>query len=216
MTSTGLVGRKAGMTKIFNDEGKLVPVTVISFAPNFVSQIKTVSKDGYSAIQLACEPDRKANKPKVGHFKNAGVEACRVLKEFRVDAAETEKYNLGDRIGVEIFESTQYVDVVGRSIGKGFAGCIKRHNFSGQNQTHGNSLSHRAPGSIGQCQDPGRVFKGKKMPGQMGNVRVTQQNLEVVKVDQEMSVILLKGAVPGPKNGLIFMSSAKKKSKKGE
>jgi len=208
----GIVGRKVGMTRVFTEEGASVPVTVIEVEPNRVTQMKTVETDGYRAVQVTAG-SRKANrvtKPMAGHFAKAGVEAGRGVWEFRLDDGEGEEFQPGSEIKVDIFEAGQKVDVRGTSIGKGFAGVVKRHNFRTQDATHGNSLSHRAPGSIGQNQTPGRVFKGKKMSGQMGNVRVTTQNLEVVRVDADRNLILVKGAVPGAKGGDLIVRPAVK------
>jgi large subunit ribosomal protein L3 len=208
----GIVGRKAGMTRIFNDDGVSVPVTVISVDPNRVTQIKNVENDGYRALQVTTG-ERKASRvtrPMAGHYARAGTEAGRGLWEFRLGDDEGADIEVGGEIKVDIFEAGQNVDVIGTSIGKGFAGVIKRYNFSMQDATHGNSISHRAPGSIGQCQTPGRVFKGKKMSGHMGNVRRTAQNLEVVRVDTERSLLMVKGAVPGSKGGDVIIHPAVK------
>ncbi len=208
----GVVGRKVGMTRIFTDEGASLPVTVIEVEPNRVTQVKTPETDGYRAIQVTTG-SRKAsrvNKPQAGHFAKAGVEAGRGLWEFRLNEGEGEDYSVTSEIKVDIFEAGQKVDVSGTSIGKGFAGGVKRHNFRMQDATHGNSLSHRAPGSIGQCQTPGRVFKGKRMAGHMGNVKRTMQNLEVVRVDAERNLLLVKGAVPGAKGGNVIVRPAVK------
>jgi len=208
----GLVGRKCGMTRVFTDAGESIPVTVIEALPNRVTQVKTEECDGYRAIQVtsgAVKPSR-LSKPEIGHFAKANAEPGRGLREFRLGAEEGADLEVGSAITVDLFESGQIVDVIGTSIGKGFAGGVKRHNFSMQDATHGNSLSHRAPGSIGQNQTPGRVFKGKKMAGHMGNVRVTAENLEVVRVDAERSLILVKGAVPGSKGGSVIIRSAVK------
>lgn len=208
----GLVGRKCGMTRVFTDAGESIPVTVIEALPNRVTQVKTEECDGYRAIQVtsgAVKPSR-LSKPEIGHFAKANAEPGRGLREFRLGAEEGADLEVGSAITVDLFESGQIVDVIGTSIGKGFAGGVKRHNFSMQDATHGNSLSHRAPGSIGQNQTPGRVFKGKKMAGHMGNVRVTSENLEVVRVDAERSLILVKGAVPGSKGGSVIIRSAVK------
>jgi large subunit ribosomal protein L3 len=208
----GIVGRKVGMTRVFTEEGASVPVTVIEVEPNRVTQIKTVESDGYRAVQVTTG-SRKAsrvNKPMAGHFATAGVEAGRGVWEFRLADGEGEEFQPGSEIKVDIFEAGQKVDVRGTSIGKGFAGVIKRYNFRTQDATHGNSLSHRAPGSIGQNQTPGRVFKGKKMSGHMGDARVTTQNLEVVRVDAERNLILVKGAVPGAKGGDLVVRPAVK------
>ena len=199
----GVVGRKVGMTRVFTDEGASLPVTVIEIEPNRVAQLKTLETDGYRAVQVTTG-SRKASrvtKPAAGHFAKAGVEAGRGLWEFRLNDGEGEELAVAGEIKVDIFEAGQKVDVSGVSIGKGFAGGVKRHNFRTQDATHGNSLSHRAPGSIGQCQTPGRVFKGKRMAGHMGDVKRTMQNLEVVRVDADRNLLLVKGAVPGAKGG---------------
>lgn len=206
----GLVGRKVGMTRIFTEEGVSIPVTVVEVEANRVSQVKTLESDGYSAIQVTTG-SKKANrvsKPEAGHFAKAGVEAGRGLWEFRLE--NDEEFAVGAELNVELFSETKKVDVTGTSKGKGFQGAIKRWNFSTQDMTHGNSLSHRAPGSIGQCQTPGRVFKGKKMAGQMGNERVTTQNLEIVRVDAERNLLLIKGAVPGATGGNVIVKPAVK------
>lgn len=208
--SLGLIGRKAGMTRIFTEDGVSIPVTVIEATPNRVTQVKTGESDGYSAIQVAAGT-RKAssvNKAEAGHYAKANVEAGRVVREFRLDGEIEHK--LGDEITVSIFEAGQVIDVTGQSKGKGFQGVIKRYNFAMQDATHGNSLSHRAPGSIGQCQTPGRVWKGKKMAGHMGDERVTTQNLEVVRIDAERNLILVKGAVPGATGGHVIVKPAVK------
>ena len=210
--SIGVIGRKCGMTRIFSDDGASVPVTVIEVEPNRIVQLKNTDSDGYSAVQVTVGSRRpsRVNKAMAGHFAAAGVEAGRTVREFRVDGALDEDLTLGASISVEIFSEGQKVDVSGTSIGKGFAGVIKRYNFKMQDATHGNSISHRAPGSIGQNQDPGRVFKGKKMSGHMGNVRRTTQNLEVVRVDAERNLLLVKGAVPGAKGGNVLVQPAVK------
>jgi len=206
----GIVGVKRGMTRVFTQEGVSVPVTVIEAAPNRVTQVKTVETDGYDAIQVTHGTIRstRVSKPVAGHFARANVEAGRRLCEFRCDGEEAR--NVGDTLTVETFEEGQKVDVTGRSRGKGFAGVVKRHNFKMQDATHGNSVSHRAPGSIGQCQTPGRVFRGKKMAGHMGAVRVTTQTLEIVRVDQENNLLLVKGAVPGATGGEVIVKPAVK------
>ncbi|MCC5863989.1 MAG: 50S ribosomal protein L3 [Wenzhouxiangella sp.] len=203
----GLVGRKRGMTRIFTEAGNSVPVTVVEVHPNRITQIRTLESDGYAAIQVTCGNKRTSlvNKPAAGHFAKAGTEAGEGLWEFRLDDGEGSDLSVGSEITVERFEAGQKVDVTGTSKGKGFAGVIKRHNFRMQDATHGNSLSHRAPGSIGQCQTPGRVFKGKKMAGHMGDERVTTQNLEVVRVDAERNLLLIRGAVPGAPGGHVFV-----------
>jgi large subunit ribosomal protein L3 len=212
----GVIGRKAGMTRVFTDSGTSIPVTVIEVGPNRITQIRSPEVDGYSAIQVTAG-QRKASrvsKPMAGHFAKAGVEAGRSLTEFRLEEDEGGGLEVGNEIGVGMFEAGQKVDVRGRSKGKGFAGGIKRHHFSSQRMTHGNSLSHRSAGSIGQCQTPGRVFKGKKMAGQLGNVTRAQQNLEVVRVDAERNLLLIKGSVPGAPGGdLIVVPSVKRKNK---
>ncbi len=205
----GLVGRKSGMTRVFTEAGASVPVTVIEVEPNRVVQIKTPESDGYTAVQVTTGWQARPKKPLAGHFAKAGAGAGRGLWEFRVDALD-DALSRGAEFGVEQFEAGQKVDVRGISKGKGYAGTIKRWNFRGQDNSHGNSISHRAPGSIGQCQTPGRVFKGKKMAGQLGNVRVTAQNLEVVRVDAERNLLLIKGAVPGPAGGDVHIRPAVK------
>ncbi len=208
--SVGLIGRKAGMTRIFNEDGVSVPVTVIEVEPNRVTQVKTADADGYTAVQVTVG-SRRANrvtKAMAGHFAKAETEAGRGLWEFRLSGDE--EVNVGDQLTVERFEAGQKIDVTGQSKGKGFQGGIKRWNFSMQDATHGNSLSHRAPGSIGQCQTPGRVWKGKKMAGHMGAERVTVQSLEVVRIDAERNLLLVKGAVPGATGGDVIVKSAVK------
>lgn len=197
--SIGLVGRKSGMTRIFTDAGESIPVTVVEVSPNRVTQLKTEEVDGYSAIQVTVG-ERKASRvsrSEAGHFAKAGTEAGQGLWEFRAGQQELADFGPGSELTVSIFEAGQKVDVTGTSKGKGYAGAIKRHNFRMQDATHGNSLSHRAPGSIGQCQTPGRVWKGKKMSGHLGDVRVTTQSLEVVRVDSENNLLIVKGAIPG-------------------
>jgi large subunit ribosomal protein L3 len=203
----GLVGRKRGMTRVFTEAGTSIPVTVVEVSPNRITQIRSVETDGYSAIQVTCGSRRTSlvNRPAAGHFAKAGVEAGEGLWEFRLDDNEQADLEVGSEITVDRFEAGQKVDVTGTSKGKGFAGVIKRYNFRMQDATHGNSLSHRAPGSIGQCQTPGRVFKGKKMAGHMGDERVTTLNLEVVRVDPERNLILIRGAVPGAPGGHVFV-----------
>jgi large subunit ribosomal protein L3 len=200
------------MTRIFTEDGVSVPVTAVEVEPNRITQVRQVETDGYRAVQVTTGT-RRANrvvKPAAGHFAKAEVEAGRGLWEFRLASGEGEDLAVGGEIKVDIFEAGQKVDAVGRSIGKGYAGVVKRYNFHTQDATHGNSLAHRAPGSIGQNQTPGRVFKGKRMAGHMGNVRRTAQNLEVVRVDGERNVILIKGAVPGPKGGDVIIQPAVK------
>ena len=207
----GIVGRKSGMTRVFTEDGASVPVTVIEVEPNRVTQVKDADSDGYRAVQVTAG-SRRANrisKSEAGHFARAGVEAGRGLWEFRLEA-EDEAPEVGAEITVESFEAGQKVDVAGKSKGKGFQGAVKRWNFKTQDATHGNSLSHRAPGSIGQCQTPGRVFKGKKMAGHMGAENVTTQGLEVVRVDVERNLLLIKGAVPGAPGGDVIVRPAVK------
>lgn len=208
----GVVGRKLGMTRVFTDEGVSLPVTVIHVEPNRVTQVRGLEGDGYSALQVTVGRRRpvRVSRPLAGQFAKAGVEAGRGLWEFRVDSDQAEAHSVGSELDVELFAEGQKVDVVGVSKGKGYAGTIKRHNFRGQDATHGNSLSHRVPGSVGQCQTPGRVFKGKKMAGQMGAKRSTSQNLEVVRVDAARSLLLVKGAVPGSKGGDVVVTPATK------
>ena len=213
----GVVGRKAGMTRLFTDDGASVPVTVVEVEPNRVTQIKSIESDGYRAVQVTTGSRRpsRVNKPAAGHFAKANTEAGRGIWEFRLGDGEGSEIELGSNLGVALFSEGQRVDVTGTSIGKGFAGVVKRHNFSMQDATHGNSLSHRAPGSIGQNQSPGRVFKGKRMAGHMGNVKRTLQNLEVVRVDAERNLLLIKGAIPGAAGGdVIVRASVKARSKK--
>jgi large subunit ribosomal protein L3 len=208
----GLVGRKIGMTRVFTEEGVSIPVTVIEVESNRVTQIKTLASDGYRAFQVTTGKRRpsRVNKPLAGHFTKAGVEAGRGLWEFRLADGEGEEINIGAELKVDLFSEGQKVDVTGTTIGKGFAGTIKRQNFRGQRNSHGNSLSHRVPGSIGQNQTPGRVFKGKKMAGHMGAVRRSIQNLEVVRIDTNRNLLLVKGAVPGSKNGNLIIRPAVK------
>ncbi len=206
----GIVGRKCGMTRVFTEAGDSIPVTVIEVEPNRITQVKTQETDGYTAVQVTTGSKKasRVTKAAAGHFKKAGVEAGRGLWEFRVDS--TDGMELGGEIKVDIFEAGQKVDVTGTSKGKGYAGTIKRWNFRGQDATHGNSISHRVPGSIGQNQTPGRVFKGKKMSGHMGAERVTTQTLEVVRVDADRNIILIKGAVPGATGGDVIVRPAVK------
>lgn len=210
--SMGLVGRKVGMTRIFTDEGDSVPVTVLDVSNNRVTQVKNADVDGYCAIQVVFGTRRpsRVNKAAAGHYAKAGVEAGSVIREFRVSPEEAADLAPGAVIGPEVFKVGQHVDVVGTSIGKGFAGVIKRHHFSSNRASHGNSVTTRAPGSIGQAQDPGRVFPGKKMPGHLGAVRRTAQNLEVIRVDAERKLLLVRGAVPGHAGGAIMVAPSKK------
>ena len=214
----GLLGRKVGMMRIFTDDGDAVPVTVLDVSGNRVSQVKTEATDGYNAIQVAfgARKASRVNKPQAGHLAKAGVEPAQVLREFRVGADVVAQYQPGATIPVSLFAAGQKVDVQGTSIGKGFAGTIKRHNFASQRASHGNSRSHNVPGSISMAQDPGRVFPGKKMSGHMGDETVTTQNLDVVRVDEARSLLLVRGAVPGAKNGHVVVRPAvKAKLKKG-
>jgi large subunit ribosomal protein L3 len=214
----GLVGRKVGMMRIFTDDGDTIPVTVLDVSNNRVTQIKTPETDGYTAVQVAFGQRRasRVNKAAAGHYAKAGVEAGTVLKEFRVSADRIAELKVGDVIPVSLFEVGQKVDVQGTSIGKGYAGTIKRYNFASGRQTHGNSRSHNVPGSIGMAQDPGRVFPGKRMTGHMGDVTVTTQNLEIARIDAERQLLLVKGAVPGAKNGqVVVFPAVKVKAKKG-
>lgn len=210
--SIGVIGRKCGMTRIFTESGASVPVTVIEVEPNRVTQVKSVDTDGYGALQVTVGNRRatRVSKPMAGHFAKAGVEAGRGVWEFRLNEGESTQLQVGAEIRADMFAPGQKVDVTGVTIGKGFAGTVKRYNFATQDATHGNSLSHRAPGSIGQNQSPGRVFKGKRMSGQMGNVQRTAQNLEVVRVDTERNLLLVKGAVPGAKGGNLAIRPAVK------
>ena len=208
----GLIGRKVGMTRIFTEDGTSIPVTVIEATPNRVTQLRTEETDGYRALQVTAGTKKanRVNKAEAGHFAKAGVEAGRTLVEFRLEENEGADIEVGSEITVEIFNDTKKIDVTGTSKGKGFQGAIKRWNFSSQRMTHGNSLSHRAPGSIGQNQSPGKVFKGKKMAGQLGNKQVTTQSLEVVRVDVENGLILVKGAVPGATGNDVIVKPAVK------
>ncbi|MES9944118.1 MAG: 50S ribosomal protein L3 [gamma proteobacterium symbiont of Ctena orbiculata] len=213
----GVVGRKAGMTRIFTEQGESIPVTVIEVEPNRVTQMKSDETDGYLAIQVTtgARKSSRVSKPASGHYAKAGIEAGRGTWEFRAEESDIEGIEVGSEIKADQFEAGQIVDVRGRSQGKGYQGGVKRHNFRMQDATHGNSLSHRAPGSIGQCQTPGRVFKGKKMAGQMGAVQRCQQNLEVVRVDAERNLLLVKGSVPGSKGGDLVITPAVKMINKG-
>lgn len=204
----GLVGRKVGMTRLFTDDGDAVPVTVVDVSNNRVTQIKTQDNDGYSAVQVTYGRRRpiRVIKPAAGHFAKAGAEAGSVLKEFRVSAEQAASFQPGATLGVDIFKVGQMVDVTGTTIGKGFAGVIKRHNFSSNRASHGNSVSHRKPGSTGQNQSPSKVFPGKRMPGHMGDVRRTAQNLEIVRIDLERQLLMIKGALPGSKGGNVIVS----------
>jgi large subunit ribosomal protein L3 len=216
--SLGLLGRKVGMMRIFTDDGDSIPVTVLDVSNNRVAQVKTPETDGYAAVQVAFGQRRasRVNKAAAGHYAKAGVEAGTMLKEFRIDAAKAAELKTGDTINVSMFEVGQKIDVQGTSIGKGYAGTIKRYNFASGRATHGNSRSHNVPGSIGMAQDPGRVFPGKRMTGHMGDVTVTTQNLEIARIDADRQLLLVKGAVPGAKNGQVIVKPAvKTKAKKG-
>jgi len=216
--SLGLLGRKVGMMRIFTDDGDSIPVTVLDVSNNRVAQIKTPETDGYSAVQVVFGQRRasRVNKASAGHYAKAGVEAGTLLKEFRIDAEQAAGFKAGDAVNVSLFEVGQKIDVQGTSIGKGYAGTIKRHNFASGRATHGNSRSHNVPGSIGMAQDPGRVFPGKRMTGHMGDETVTTQNLEIARIDAERQLLLVKGAVPGAKNGQVVVKPAVKvKAKKG-
>ncbi len=211
----GIVGRKSGMTRIFTQDGQSIPVTVIEAEPNRITQVKNVETDGYNAVQVTVGSRRasRVSQPQKGHFEKAQTEAGSGLWELRNDVEEA--FEVGGQITVEAFEAGQIIDVTGESKGKGFAGVVKRWNFRMQDATHGNSLSHRAPGSIGQCQTPGRVVKGKKMAGHMGAARVTVQNLEVVRVDAERNLLLVKGAIPGAPGGNVIVRPAVKAKNNG-
>ena len=208
----GLIGRKAGMTRLFTEDGVSIPVTLIEVEPNRVTQVKTVETDGYRALQVTVGVRRatRVTKPMAGHFAKAGVEPGRGLWEFRLAEDEGADIGVGAELKADLFQAGQKVDVTGTTIGKGFAGAIKRHHFSGQRTTHGNSLSHRAPGSIGQNQSPGRVFKGKKMAGHLGAARRCVQNLEVIRVDAERNLLAVKGAIPGAKGSDVMIRPAVK------
>ena len=214
--SLGLIGIKQGMTRIFEDSGTSVPVTVISINGNFISRLKTIETDGYNAVQIAYgeQLTSRLERPIIGELKKAKLATAKGFKEFRVAETILSDLEIGKELRVDIFSEGQFVDTSGVTIGKGFAGTVKRHNFSMQDATHGNSLSHRVAGSIGQCQTPGRVFKGKKMAGQMGNKKRTMQKLEIIKIDKEKNVILLKGATPGAKGSLIEITSSVKANRK--
>lgn len=208
--SLGLLGRKVGMTRIFTDDGDSIPVTVIDVSDNHVTQLKSVETDGYTAVQVAFGRSRSTNltKPVAGHYAKAGVEAGEILREFPVNADQLAGLAAGQALTAEVFSQGQLVDVTGTTQGKGFTGTIKRHNFSSQRASHGNSRSHNVPGSIGMAQDPGRVFPGKRMPGHDGDVRRTAQNLEVARVDAQRQLVLVKGAVPGSRGGQVVIRPA--------
>jgi large subunit ribosomal protein L3 len=215
--SLGLVGRKVGMTRVFTDDGDSIPVTVVDVSNNRVSQIKTPESDGYSAVQVAYgkRRARRVNKAAAGHYAKAAVEAGSVLREFRVTAAQLGELKVGGTIGVDVFKIGQKVDVAGRTIGKGYAGVIKRHHFKSNRASHGNSVSHNKPGSISMAQDPGRVFPGKKMTGHLGDDNRTTQNLVIVRIDAERQLLLIRGAIPGAKNGDVTVYPAVKTPKAG-
>jgi large subunit ribosomal protein L3 len=210
--SLGLIGRKVGMTRIFTEDGESVPVTVLEVVPNRVTQIKTLQSDGYNGLQVAHGERRasRVNRALAGHYAKAGVAAGSGIKEFSVADDVLANYSVGGQVTVEIFQPGQLVDVTGTSLGKGYAGAIKRHNFSSNRASHGNSRSHNVPGSIGMAQDPGRVFPGKRMPGHLGSVKTTVQNLQIVRVDAERNLLLIKGAVPGSKGGDVVVRPAVK------
>ena len=215
--SIGLIGRKCGMTRVFNEDGSSTPVTVLQIDSNRVTQVKNIDSDGYRAIQVAVgdKKSSKVNKAMAGHYAIANVTAGRSLVEFRLEDGEGNELTAGSELALTMFASGQFVDVRGTSIGKGYAGGVKRHNFQMQDATHGNSISHRAPGSIGQCQTPGRVFKGKKMAGHLGAVKTTVQNLTIHSVDEAKNLILVKGSVPGSKGGDVVITAAVKKENRG-
>ncbi len=210
--SLGLVGRKVGMTRIFTDDGDSIPVTVLEVGDNRVTQIKTDETDGYTAVQVTFGSRRasRVTKPLAGHLAKAGVEAGEVIKEFRIDAAKAAELQAGSSLSVDLFQVGQKIDVQGVSIGKGYAGTIKRHHFASGRATHGNSRSHNVPGSIGMAQDPGRVFPGKRMTGHLGDATRTVQNLEIAKIDAERKLLLVKGAIPGSKGGKVIVTPAVK------
>jgi large subunit ribosomal protein L3 len=206
----GLIATKEGMTRLFQEDGKSLPVSVLKVTTNFVSQIKTKETDGYNSVQLSTQDQKEKNqtKSKIGHFNKNNISLKKYLKEFKIEDDDLEGLELGKEFDVKIFEEGQLVDVSGISKGKGFAGTVKRWNFATQDATHGNSLAHRKPGSIGQCQTPGRVWKGKKMAGHMGNVKKTVQNLKIVKVDEENSLLLVQGAIPGFNGSSVIIKPA--------
>ncbi|WP_225721412.1 50S ribosomal protein L3 [Candidatus Vallotiella sp. (ex Adelges kitamiensis)] len=216
--SLGLIGRKVGMTRIFADDGDSIPVTVLDVSNNRVTQIKSVKTDGYTAVQVAFGKRRasRVTKPNAGHFSKAGVQAGEILREFRVEANKAAELLPGALININFLKVGQKVDVQGISLGKGYAGTIKRYNFSSGRASHGNSRSHNVPGSIGMAQDPGRVFPGKRMTGHLGDVTVTTQNLEIARIDTARALILVKGAVPGSKDGKVFITPAIKAPAKKE
>lgn len=202
----GILGRKIGMTQVFDDDGRAVPVTVVEAGPCRVAQLKTPETDGYTAVQLAFGESKRTNKPMTGHLDKAKIDSARHLVELRVE--DLEDYALGTEIRADVFEAGELVDVVGVTKGKGFAGSMKRHNFKGLSASHGTQAKHRSPGSIGACATPARVFKGTRMAGHMGHERVTTLNLKVIKVDPERNLMLIRGAIPGPRGGLLMVRSA--------
>jgi large subunit ribosomal protein L3 len=208
----GILGKKVGMTQVFDEHGEVVPVTVIEAGPCFVAQVKTVERDGYSAIQMGFEETkpRRLTRPQVQHLQKSNLPALRFLREFRMDDGDTARFQEGQKVTVDLFEVGEIVDVIGTSKGRGFAGVVKRHGFSGGPKTHGQSDRHRTPGSIGQCTTPGKVFKGMRMAGRMGGERVTIQGLRVILVDPERNLLAVEGAVPGAKNGLLVIQQARK------
>ena len=211
--SLGMIGQKAGMTRIFDSTGVSIPVTVISFSPNTITQIKTDEKDGYKAVQVSygTSSEKRVNKAIFGHYKKSSLTPGKGLIEFRIENDDVNNFEIGKTINISTFKEGEHVDIIGTTKGKGFQGGVKRHHFKTQDATHGNSLSHRALGSTGQCQDPGRVFKGKKMPGQLGNVRNTIQNLVVVKIVEEDNIMLVKGSVPGFNGSNLIIKPTRKK-----
>ncbi len=213
--TVGIIGRKRGMTRVFNDDGHSVPVTVVEATPNHITDLITPESKGYTAVQVSWGSKKSSSlsKAEAGLYAKANLETGEGLQEYRISNEELEQYSAGSEIKVDMFEAGQKVDVTGTTNGKGFAGVIKRHNFSHQRMSHGNSISHRAPGSIGQCQTPGRVFKGKKMAGHLGNVQRTTQNLEVVRVDVERNLLLIKGSVPAVEGGKVVVKPSVKTRK---
>ena len=211
--SLGIIGQKAGMTRIFDSTGVSIPVTVISFSPNTITQIKTDEKDGYKAVQVSygISSEKRVNKAIFGHYKKSSLTPGKGLIEFRIENDDVNNFEIGNTINISTFKEGEHVDIIGTTKGKGFQGGVKRHHFKTQDATHGNSLSHRALGSTGQCQDPGRVFKGKKMPGQLGNVKNTIQNLVVVKIVEEDNIMLVKGSVPGFNGSNLIIKPTRKK-----
>ena len=208
MAVKGMLGRKVGMTQVFDENGHAVPVTVVAAGPCRIAQLKSPETDGYWALQLAFGDPRRTTKALAGHYKKANIDPARTLVELRLDAKDPGEYQVGDELKADIFEAGEFVDVIGVTKGKGFAGVMKRHNFAGLSASHGTQRKHRSPGSIGACATPGRVFKGMKMGGHMGHQRVTTLNLKVIQADPDRNLLLLRGAVPGPKGGLVMVRSA--------